>query len=340
MSKATWMGSVALVGLALGAFACHGSSDDEVSGTESKEVDGTTALVSGHYGELDLAVVDGKVSGSFSAKLGDPAKGGHVCTFTLGGGTDRGKIKVTAADGWDVVEGSLEAATVEGKRGLRLHLDRLEDAMIACSITTPDLFKDGAVVALDSNLDAGILDAGILGYRTVSAKKAWFYDAPGGKARAAYVVRGDTVVVTGAEQAGFLPVKYIGKKTTSGFVKTSTLAPTQSSAAKETPLEAGKFINFDNGAMLLLSGPCSTRNTLTAKTGKDVAAGALGDGHTMRSVGSKCGGYNLTQASEGVIEVTWKNDPDQDLSEEERKSCSAIEGKFEETEVGVAEACQ
>lgn len=335
MSKATWMGSVALVGLALGAVACHGASDDEVSGTESKEVDGTAALVSGHYGELDLAVVDGKVSGSFSAKLGDPAKGGHVCTFTLGGGTDRGKIKVTAADGWDVVEGSLEAATVEGKPGLRLHLDRLEDTMIACSITTPDLFNDGVMVAFDSKLDASIL-----GYRTVKAKTASFYDAPGGKPRAAYVVKGDTVVVTGAEQAGFLPVKYVGKKTTSGFVKTSELAPTQSSAAKALPLEAGKFVKFDTGAVLVLHGPCSENNELSMN-GEKVAVGPLGDGHTLPVVeGSTCGGYNLTQARQGVIEVTWQPNSDANLTAEEKESCSAIEGNFEMTELGVVEACK
>jgi hypothetical protein len=106
------------------------------------------------------------------------------------------------------------------------------------------------------------------------------------------------------------------------------------------PIAAGKYINSDIGAMLMIYGPCSTQNSLSDRAGSTVLQGTLGaDQHTLPSPeGNVCGNYALTQAKPGVIMVTWSPDPTAHLGDL-ASGCKSIEGEYDMTEPGTLEVC-
>jgi len=331
-------GAVAVLAVgAVGAVAgCSGSagSSDQTEGASSA----ASSFASGHYDVLDLVVAGGKISGHFRDSVGDPEHGGASCEFTFAGDAPAAGTKsanIVAVDGFGSVNGALSIhPAAGGKPGLVLHLDADPNA---CSRAAP-MLMDAAGTQFDLTSK---MESDALGYRSVSADKAFFYDAPGKHPRSAFVLRGDTVVVTGPEANGFLPVKFVGTKTTTGLVKTSDLASAAAPNPTPTAIGAGKYINAALGAMLLVHGPCSTENFLSNAQGQDVATGPLGaDQHTLNSPeGDVCGAYSLTQTEDGVVMVSWNPDPTAHLSADIETGCKAIEGEYDLTVPGTLEAC-
>ena len=333
-------GAVAMVAAvgAVGALTgCSGSADaiDQSEGAASA----ASTFASGHYEMLDLVVAGGKISGHFRDSVGDPEHGGASCEFTFEGDVPAKGTKsapIVAVDGFGSVTGTVSLHPgAHGKRGLVLKLDADPNA---CSRAAP-MLMDAAGTQFDLTSK---MENDSLGYRSVSADKAFFYDGPTKHARSAYVLRGDTVVVTGAEANGFLPVKFVGTKTTTGLVKTSDLASAAAPKPTPTAIGAGKYINAALGAMLLVHGPCSTENFLSNAQGQDVASGPLGtDQHTLTSPeGDVCGAYSLTQTEAGVVMVTWSPDPTAHLSADIQTGCKSIEGEYDMTVPGTLEACK
>ena len=332
------MRSLGLAALALMAGAgCGGAAG---SSDQTGEADSTASAVApGHYEGLDIVVAKGKISGHFFDSVGDPAHGGATCEFTIAGdlpGVGVKTTKILAVDGFDSVPGELSLrAGKGGKPGLVL---RLDGSMNACDRAAP-MLQDPAGTPFDLS---GKMEGDVQGYRSVSAAKAFFYDAPGKHPRSAFVLRGDTLIVTGPEAKGFVPVSYVGaKRTTKGFVKTADLASAAAPKAAPAAIGAGKYINATLGATLLVHGPCSSQNFLSNATGNDVAFGALGpDKHTISAQeGDVCGSYALTSTSFDVVMVTWNRDPSAHLGAEIESGCKFIEGEYDLTVPGTLEAC-
>jgi hypothetical protein len=150
-------------------------------------------LVSGHYDNLAIAVSNGYVTGSLRDSIGDPSQGGATCEFTIAGklGADQRQTKVIVTDAYDTYEGTL---MIRDADSIALSVPTLPNA---CSrMLQEDEFKKAEGYAFKWG---GLADPERQGYRTVKADKAFFHDAPGSAARRAYVIKGDTVIVTGGD---------------------------------------------------------------------------------------------------------------------------------------------
>jgi hypothetical protein len=227
MKAWTWLGLV----LAIATPACGGSQGASDGADDGEESEGAVvagdavALASAHYDAIDLVVKDGKVSGRFSDFVGDPARGGATCEFTFAGaieaGGDAEHAKIIATDGWDSTAGELRAiAAIAGdvhSGKIALHLDSLLNACsrVAPVLEDPDGLTAGGVSKMEPD---------VLGYRSVSAERAHFYDAPDAEPRSAYLVKGDTAIVIGAEAQGFVKARFKAATTTTGLLALADLA--------------------------------------------------------------------------------------------------------------------
>lgn len=211
---------VGLLGVALSlVVGCASTPSEDGADTSTGAATGAaTKISSGVYdGELQLVVTGTHIEGSYFSQVGDPEHGGAQCYFTVAGFIENvGGVEhahVTAVDGWSATAGEI----VAGANGVVSF--KTVNSLSACMRTSPEL-QNGFDLSKSENLKAGVV-----GYRSVQADKTFFYDRAGGNPRAAYVMKSDTVEVTGPEQNGFLPVQYVGNTaTTKGFLKTADLA--------------------------------------------------------------------------------------------------------------------
>lgn len=158
-------------------------------------------LVGGHYDELTIAVSGGYVTGFLRDSIGDPAHGGATCEFTIAGklGADQRSTNVIVTDAYDSYEGKL---MIRDANNIALSVPTLPNA---CSrMLQEDEFKKAEGYAFKWS---GLADPANQGYRSVKADKAYFHDAANGPARKAYVVKGDTVIVTGGD-ANWVKVRF------------------------------------------------------------------------------------------------------------------------------------
>jgi hypothetical protein len=210
---------VGLLGVSLClVVGCASTPSEEGADTATGAATGAaTKIGSGVYdGELQLVVKGTHLEGSYFSQIGDPEHGGAQCYFTVAGWIENvGGVEhahVTAVDGWSATAGEL-IATANGVRFSTVN------SLSACMRTSPEL-QNGFELSR-----SGSIGGAIAGFRSVQADKTFFYDRAGGNPRAAYVMKSDTVQVTGPEQNGFLPVQYVGNTaTTKGFLKTADLA--------------------------------------------------------------------------------------------------------------------
>ena len=170
------MKTLNLGGMAMVLIAGCGGLSDADSADLSQEAEVVSSpLESGHYGDvLDVVVTDGTISGRFKDSVGDPLHGGASCEFTFSGKLGTGKSMISVVDGYSHVAGTLsvKANAKPGKPGVVL---RLNADPSACSRAAPVLLEtSGVSFELTRKMDAGVA-----GYRSVSAEKAFFYDAPG-----------------------------------------------------------------------------------------------------------------------------------------------------------------
>lgn len=209
---------VGLLGVSLSlVVGCASTPSEEGADTSTGAATGAaTKIATGVYdGELQVVVQGTHIEASYYSQVGDPEHGGAQCYFTMAGyienvgGVEHGHI--TAVDGYGATGGEI-IATANGVRFSTVN------SLSACMRTSPELTNGFELTK------SGAL-GGVVGFRTVQKDKTFFYDRAGGNPRAAYVMMGDTVQVTGAEQNGFIPVQYVGNTaTTKGFLKTADLA--------------------------------------------------------------------------------------------------------------------
>jgi hypothetical protein len=205
------------VSLSLVVGCASAASDDSTDESTGAATGAATKIGSGVYdGELQLVAKGTHLEGSYFSQVGDPEHGGAQCYFTISGYIENvGGVEhahVTAVDGWSATAGEI-IATANGVRFSTVNM------LSACMRTSPELQNGFELTKSES------ISGAIQGFRSVQADKAFFYDRAGGNPRAAYVMKSDTVQVTGPEQSGFLPVQYVGNTaTTKGFLKTADLA--------------------------------------------------------------------------------------------------------------------
>lgn len=296
--------------------ACSGSAAEEDDSSSGAVVaSDAVALESGHYGALDLVVRNGAVSGHYFSAVGDPNQGGATCEFTLSGsvattqtpdGSTVETASITAVDGYEKVAGQLTALTAghgdikKAKVQLKLGGD-LGGCMRASPMlaTAPTSF-DGSTA----------MEADVVGYRSIASERAYFSDSPTAPHGKAFVIRGQTVTAIAAEAQGFVKARFVGaKKTTTGFLKSSDLAPLQTAAAPgEKAIPVGKYDR--DGWSLWILGPCSDKNVFNSPDSRPdtpVAIGDLGDdNHTMSAPeGDVCGQYKLSVVDATHVKVEW-----------------------------------
>lgn len=226
MRATSWVSGVMVVVAASvtgcsGADAGGGEAIDDGSAAQT----GALTFASGVYeqGSLELVVADGYVNGRMNESVGDPNRGGATCSFTFEGKIEGAKADLLFQDGFESTVGSIRV--VAGKTGDALSARKVELKMLssinACMRIFGDRLEQGFVLG-----DAKPLPAGVLGFRTVEAEKAFFHDNPEAAPRASYVVQGDQVIVTGVQMADMVPVKYVGAtgKTTAGWLAAEDLA--------------------------------------------------------------------------------------------------------------------
>jgi hypothetical protein len=158
-------------------------------------------LVAGHYENLAIAVSGGYVTGFLRDSIGDPAHGGATCEFTIAGklGADQRTTNITITDAYDTYQGKL---MIRDANNIALSMPTLPNA---CSrMLQEDEFKKAEGYAFKWS---GLADPERQGYRTVKADKAYFHDAANGPARRAYVLKGDTLIVTGGD-ANWVKVRF------------------------------------------------------------------------------------------------------------------------------------
>lgn len=213
MHLSSLLALVGSVGLSV-VVGCASAPGQEEGATQEGAATSAAKIQSGVYdGELTIVAKGAAVEGTYSAQIGDPAHGGATCSFTFAGfletvgGVEHGQI--TATDGYDVVGGELVAEAGGGVHA------RLNNTLNACLRVAPVLSEEGV-----SYGGREAIAADVAGYRSVKADKAFFYDRAGGDPRAAYVITGDTVQITGPEQSGFYPARY---RATKGFLRSSDL---------------------------------------------------------------------------------------------------------------------
>jgi hypothetical protein len=209
---------VDLVGVSLCLVAgCANTHAEEGADTSTgAATSAATKIASGIYDdELHIVVQGTHIEASYFSQVGDPDHGGAQCYFTMAGfienvgGVEHGHV--TAVDGFGATAGEIIADANGSVRFSTVN------SLSACMRTSPELTNG---FSLSKSASIG----GIAGFRTAQKDKAFFYDTAGGNPRTAYVMQGDTVEVTGAEQNGFIPVQYVGSTTTKGFLKTADLA--------------------------------------------------------------------------------------------------------------------
>ena len=302
------------IALVLGSFlfACAGSSGDDLTeGAGSAASEATSKITTGDWGALKLVVANGTVSGTFASTVGDPALSQTTCAFTVGGTITSAKgdrATIVAADGSDATVGEIFTTTVNGKLSLSVRTSKL---LNACDRAAIDLAQPSGFVTEASKK----LAADVAGYRTVSSEKAFFYDSTGGAPRSAYVVRGDTVVITGADASGFVKARFEGKTVTTGFLKASDLTAPGGPAAPlvkkyempkndyidasfEVTKASASSITFSLGAVRLTGG--NNEGDLEGETAtiKDGVATWKGDGCTLAFVFTD-GGKRANLAQDG-----------------------------------------
>jgi len=158
-------------------------------------------LANGHYDNLTVAVNGGLVTGYLRDSIGDPAHGGATCEFSFAGkvSADQRSTNVTVTDGYETLQGKL---MIRDRDNIALSLPSLPNA---CSrMLQEDEFKKPEGYAFKW---AGLANPKNQAYRTVAVDKAFFHDSPSAPARRAYVVKGDTVIVTGGD-ASFPEVRF------------------------------------------------------------------------------------------------------------------------------------
>ncbi len=233
MSSRAWLGSVVVLGL-LGVVGCA-SPTEEAGGSaaaQSAPADASAGLrfASADYGDYKIVVHEGEVRGSVYSTIGDPEHGGAICSFAFSGHIDEmdngaeGAI-VTAADGFS---GPIQGRLRVEKKGegaappeLVLELDESPSACMRMMDTKDIRFFGGTKVER----------AGVAGWAPVIPEKAYFYDAPAGTKRAAYVVAADMITVKTLPNGtvvdrGFVLAEYTngaGRKTT-GYLRYEDLA--------------------------------------------------------------------------------------------------------------------
>lgn len=228
-TSSTFLGFVGSLALSL-VVGCASTPAEEGATQEGAATGASAKLTSGVYdSELQIVVKGTQIQGSYFSSVGDPEHGGAQCYFTMAGwienvgGVDH--AHVTAVDGYGATGGEIIA---QPNGGVTF---KTPGSLSACMRTSP-MLQEG--FSLDTKAP---ISAAILGFRSVQAEKTFFYDRAGGAPRAAYVMSGDTVQVTGAEQNGFLPVQfvpYFGGATTKGFLKTSDLAAPHAPVPRDT----------------------------------------------------------------------------------------------------------
>ena len=294
--------------------ACGGSpaAEDDSSAGAVVAAD-AVALESAHYGELDLVVRDNAVSGHYFSSVGDPSHGGATCEFTFSGpistvqapdGTTVQSATISAVDGSDKVAGKLTALSAGhgDVKKAKVQLKLAED-LGGCMRSSPMLSTGGVDFSGDAKMEADVV-----GYRSIAAERAYFSDAPNAAPGKAYVVRGQTVTAIAAEAQGFVKARFVGKKTTTGFLKSGDLAPLASAASGAKAIPVGKYDR--EGWSLWILGPCSDKNVLNSPDSRPdtpVAIGDLGeDNHTMSAPeGDACGTYKLSLVDASHVKVEW-----------------------------------
>lgn len=109
-------------------------------------------------------------------------------------------------------------------------------------------------------------------------------------------------------------------------------ADAASQAGPKELVEPGKYVNFEKGAHLFVTGRLQETNQLRTKDGETIAYGTLGaDGRTLRAPeGDVCGSYTLSQVPGRLtVDVIWNAEGSVALDEEVAKGCSAFAGNYE-----------
>ncbi|HEY8074235.1 MAG TPA: hypothetical protein VIF62_09000 [Labilithrix sp.] len=189
------------------------------NGTFQEFVGDASKLRSGEYDNLSLSVAGGVVTGMLRDMIGDPAHGGATCELSISGklGKDERSTDITVTDAYDSYPGKL---LVRDEKNVAISVAHLPNA---CSrMYQEDEFAKPEGYAFKFG---GLLDPSVQAFRTVKADKSFFHDTAGGPARKGYVVKGDTVFVTGgsAQWVQVRFVDYLSDVETTGFVAGSDL---------------------------------------------------------------------------------------------------------------------
>lgn len=173
--------------------------------------------VSGQYGSLTLAVVDGAVSGVFSERRmgnGTATAPQFTCVFQLRGRLrgERARIE-TWYPGGATIPGEL--VLVDGKAFLTL-----EGNQDGCLTTSGDMVRQPFEIGL-SRAARGWIGVGL-----VESPRAAFHPAPGASTpRAPYVVASDAVAVL-ERRGGWVRASFLGgRRPVTGWLRAADLAP-------------------------------------------------------------------------------------------------------------------
>lgn len=222
MRSSSWLGSLVILGLALGG--CAAPADDAGTGAAAATAGESLAFVSATYGDLQLVVNRGELRGSYFTSIGDPAHGGATCSFTFSGrASDHGVASVTATDGYDHTQGALRVLPLKPGQVAPDLVLTLTDSLNACSRIWGDRPMEIGDGERFADMDAA-------GWAPVRVDKTYFYDAPGSAKRAAYVMKGDIVTILAAGNdpivtKGFVHASFTNEagRTTTGYLSLSDL---------------------------------------------------------------------------------------------------------------------
>lgn len=238
LRSASGLVGVVALGLSLGLVGCSAASEEDTASggsaasgeEEGSNASGAHKFVSGDYGQVRIVVAGGEIRGLFHAVMNESQ--GRVCTFAFSGRIDEmdngheGAL-INATDGFPGggMQGSIRVTAKKTGTSIGPAINiNFANWPGGCTYAS-----DGA----DFPEAEPLTDATkIAGFAPVSAEKAYFYDAPNGTRRSAFVVLGDLVVIKksgdavvkdGFVQADFRKLDRTGP-TTSGWLRYADLA--------------------------------------------------------------------------------------------------------------------